>query len=52
MIEILSYYGIKPIFVFDGRTVELKKNTNLKRNEKKEFYKAKGQEFLNQGNVY
>ncbi len=35
MIDMLSYYNIKPIFVFDGRSVQAKSNTLDKRKKDK-----------------
>jgi 5'-3' exonuclease len=50
MLELLSYYGIKPICVFDGRYVGKKDETIEKRKKMKEENKKKGMEFLSQGN--
>ena len=36
MIDMLSYYNIKPIFVFDGRSVQAKSTTLDKRRKDKE----------------
>lgn len=41
MVEILGYYNIKPIFIFDGRSFDLKSDTNQKRIKEKEENKAK-----------
>lgn len=46
MLDMLSYYNIKPIFVFDGRAVHAKSETLLKRRKTKEENKAKGLEYL------
>ena len=35
MIEILSFYNIKPIFVLDGRSISMKDETNEKRRKEK-----------------
>jgi exonuclease 1 len=50
MLEILSYYGIKPILVFDGRYVGKKDETIEKRKKMKEENKQKGLELLEKGN--
>lgn len=31
MIEMLSYYNIKPIFVFDGKNIQMKAETQERR---------------------
>ena len=46
MLDMLSYYEIKPIFIFDGRAVEAKSGTLEKRKQAKEENKRKGLEFL------
>lgn len=50
MLELLSYYSIKPICVFDGRYVGKKDETIEKRKKMKEENKKKGLEYLEQGN--
>ena len=50
MLEILSYYKIKPIVVFDGRYVGKKGDTIEKRKKQKEENKQKGMEWLEKGN--
>ena len=46
MLDMLSYYSIKPIFVFDGRALHAKNDTLEKRKKNKEENKQKGLEFL------
>ena len=46
MLDMLSYYSIKPIFIFDGRAVHAKTETLEKRKKSKEENKKKGLEFL------
>jgi len=36
MLDMLSYYNIKPIFIFDGKAVEAKSETLEKRKRAKE----------------
>lgn len=42
MLDMLSYYNIKPIFVFDGRSVMAKSDTLEKRKKSKQENKQKG----------
>ena len=42
MLDMMSYYNIKPIFVFDGRAVQAKNHTLDKRKKSKEENKKKG----------
>ena len=51
MLEILSYYKIKPIVVFDGRYVGKKGDTIEKRKKQKEENKQKGMEWLEKASV-
>ena len=51
MIEILYYYNIKPIFVFDGRNVEMKNETQQKRKKEKEENREKGMQYLSEGKL-
>jgi 5'-3' exonuclease len=51
MVEVLAYYNIKPIFVFDGRSIDLKAETNSKRTKEKEEFKAKATELLKEGKI-
>ncbi len=46
MLDMLSYYNIKPLFVFDGRALHAKSDTLEKRKKTKEDNKQKGLEFL------
>lgn len=49
MIDLLTYYKIKPICVFDGRYVTHKNATIEKRIKSKEDNKAKGLQCLEEG---
>ena len=49
MLEILNYYKIKTIAVFDGRYVGKKGDTIEKRKKMKEENRVKGLEFLEKG---
>lgn len=49
MLQILSFYNIKPIVVFDGRYVGKKNDTIDKRKKQKEENRQKGLEFLEKG---
>lgn len=51
MLEILLYYNIKPIFVFDGRSIEMKSDTNEKRIKEKMENKERGMQYLKEGNL-
>ena len=50
MLEILSFYKITPVIVFDGRYVGRKDETIEKRKKTKEENRQKGLEFLEKGN--
>lgn len=50
MIDLLFYYQIKPICVFDGRYVGKKEDTLEKRKKSKEENRQKGMDYLNIGN--
>lgn len=50
MIDLLTYYKIKPICVFDGRYVGKKDDTIDKRKKAKEENKQKGLDYLKIGN--
>lgn len=50
MLQVLSYYKIRPIMVFDGRYVGKKDETIEKRKRQKEENRLKGMAFLEKGN--
>lgn len=50
MIDLLSYYKIKPICVFDGRYVGKKEGTIDKRKKSKQDNRQRGLEYLKIGN--
>jgi exonuclease-1 len=50
MLDLLEYYGIKPICVFDGRYVGKKDETIDKRKKTKEENRQRGLEYLKIGN--
>lgn len=50
MIDLLFYYQIKPICVFDGRYVGKKEDTLEKRKKNKEENRQKGMDYLKIGN--
>ena len=51
MLDLLSYYRIKPICVFDGRHVGKKEETLEKRRKSKEENKQRGLDYLKIGNM-
>lgn len=50
MLDLLFYYKIKPICVFDGRYVGKKEDTIEKRKKSKEENRQKGMDYLKIGN--